>query len=99
MSAATPAVRVALSRYETGALFGQTMGLVAVTAGSFALGAYLGRDMTGGWVGLRYIAALDALLAMNAAVARSEGLALTLLFVFGLLFGLAVAPTIVLRRP
>jgi len=94
MSATTPAVPAQLSRDESGALFGQTMGLVALTAGFFALGAYAGRDMTGGWVGLLYLAAFGALLAMNVAVGRSEGLALALLFAFGFLFGLALAPTI-----
>jgi hypothetical protein len=30
-------------------LFGQTMGYVAITVGFFALGAYLGRNLTYGW--------------------------------------------------
>jgi hypothetical protein len=38
-----------LTRDETGSLFGQTMGLVALTAGLFAVGAYIGRDTSGGW--------------------------------------------------
>jgi hypothetical protein len=33
----------------TGTLFGQTMGLVAVTAALFTVGAYLARDLSGGW--------------------------------------------------
>jgi uncharacterized protein len=37
-----------LSRGQAHALFGQTMGYVALTAGFFALGAYLGRDLNGG---------------------------------------------------
>ena len=37
------------SRDETGALLGQTMGLVALTAGLFALGAYLGRHLATTW--------------------------------------------------
>jgi hypothetical protein len=36
-----------LSREEAGGLLGQTMGLVAVSAGVFALGAYIGRDTSG----------------------------------------------------
>jgi uncharacterized protein len=83
-----------LSRDESGALLGQTMGLVAVTAGVFALGAYLGRDLSGGWAILWYIAAFALLLGMNVAVQRSEQLAVGLLFGFGLLLGLAVAPTV-----
>jgi modulator of FtsH protease len=35
-----------LARDESRTLFGQTMGLVAVTAGLFALEAYLGRDLS-----------------------------------------------------
>jgi uncharacterized protein len=83
-----------ISREETGRLFGQTMGLVALTAALFALGAYLGRDLSGGWVIVCYIAAFALLIGMNAAVQRSEQLAIGLLFGFGVLMGLAVAPTI-----
>jgi modulator of FtsH protease len=83
-----------VSRDESRALFGQTMGLVAITAGLFALGAYLGRDMAHGWAWLWYIAAFVVLFGMNAAARQSEQLAITLLFAFGVIFGLAVAPTI-----
>jgi uncharacterized protein len=83
-----------LSRDESGTLLGQTMGLVAVTTGLFALGAYLGRDMSYGWGWLFFIAAFGVLLALNVAAQRSEGLAVTLLFGFGVLMGLATAPTI-----
>ena len=38
-----------LTRDEAGGLLGQTMGLVALTAGVFTLGAYVGRDIGGGW--------------------------------------------------
>ena len=82
------------TRDETGTLLGQTMGLVAVTAGLFALGAYLGRDLSGVWAIVFYIAAFAVLLGMNAAVQRSEQLAVGMLFAFGVLLGLAVAPTI-----
>jgi modulator of FtsH protease len=70
------------------------MGLVALTAGVFSLGAYLGRDASGGWAILWYIAAFAVLIGMNFAVQRSEQLAVGLLFGFGLLLGLAVAPTV-----
>src|SRR5262245_10629395 len=83
-----------LTRDESGTLLGQTMGLVAVTTGLFALGAYLGRDMSYGWGWLFFIAAFGVLLAMNVAVQRSEGLAVALLFGFGVLMGLATAPTL-----
>ena len=83
-----------VSRDETGRLFGQTMGLVALPAGTFALGAYLGRDLSGGWAILFYIAAFALLLGMNVAVQRSQQLAVGMLFGFGALIGLAVAPTV-----
>lgn len=94
MTSTTSATPAPLTRDEAGGLFGQTMGLVAVTAGVFALGAYIGRDAAGGWAILWYIAAFALLLGMNAAAQRSEQLAVGMLFGFGLLLGLAVAPTI-----
>ena len=94
MTSTTATVPVPSSRIETGALLGQTMGLVALTSGFFALGAYIGRDASGGWGILSFIAAFALLLAINAAAQRSEQLAVGLLFGFGLLLGLAVAPTV-----
>jgi FtsH-binding integral membrane protein len=90
----TTTERAPIARTESGALLGQTMGLVALTAGLFALGAYLGRNQSGSWAWLWYIASFAALFAINFAVQRSEQLAVGLLFGFGLLLGLAVAPTI-----
>jgi modulator of FtsH protease len=75
-------------------LFGQTMGLVAVTAALFALGAYLGRDLSYGWGLVAYIVSFALLLGINFAVSRSEQLAVGLLFGFGLLVGVATAPVI-----
>jgi FtsH-binding integral membrane protein len=94
MESSSTALPQPLTRDESGTLLGQTMGLVAVTTGLFALGAYLGRDMSYGWGWLFFIAAFGVLLAMNVAVQRSEGLAVTLLFGFGVLMGLATAPTL-----
>jgi modulator of FtsH protease len=94
MTPTSTAATTQVSRDETGRLFGQTMGLVALTAGLFALGAYLGRDISGGWAILFYIAAFAVLLGMNAAAQRSEQLAVGMLFGFGALLGLAVAPTV-----
>jgi FtsH-binding integral membrane protein len=94
MSSSTATVQAPLSRVETGALLGQTMGLVALTSGLFALGAYIGRDISGGWAIGSYIAAFALLLGISAAAQRSEQLAAGLLFGFGLLLGLAVAPTV-----
>jgi modulator of FtsH protease len=94
MSSTTATVQAPLSRVETGALLGRMMGLVALTSGLFALGAYIGRDTSGGWAIGSFIAAFALLLGINATARRSEQLAVGLLFGFGLLFGLAVAPTV-----
>ena len=88
-------VQPPLTRDESGTLLGQTMGLVAVTIGLFALGAYLGRDISYRWGWVFFIASFGILFAMNFAARRSEGLAITLLFAFGVLIGLAVSPTLV----
>jgi modulator of FtsH protease len=88
------AIRPALTRDEAGRLLGQTMGLVAVTAGAFALGAYLGRNVAYQWGWLFIIGSLLCLIGLNGAVKRSEQAAITLLFGFGVLTGLAVAPTL-----
>jgi modulator of FtsH protease len=83
-----------MTRAQAHSLFGQTMGYVAMTAVMFALGAYLGRDLAGGAGIALFIAALAALIGLRFASARSAGLAVGLLCAFGLLIGLAVAPTI-----
>jgi uncharacterized protein len=75
-------------------LFGHTMGLVAVTAAFFAGGAYLGRNMSSGAGILWFIASFACLFGIRIAVQRSEQLAVGLLFGFGLLIGLATAPTL-----
>ena len=94
MESNSAVLRPPMTRDETGTLLGQTMGLVAVTAGLFALGAYLGRDISYQWGWVFFIGAFGLLLALNVAAQRSEGLAITLLVGFGVLMGLAVAPTI-----
>jgi FtsH-binding integral membrane protein len=83
-----------LIRDEARTLLGQTMGLVAITAGLFALGAYLGRDLSYGWGWVLFIAAFGCLIGLNVAAQRSEGAAIGFLFAFGVLMGLATAPTI-----
>jgi uncharacterized protein len=83
-----------LARDESRTLFSQTMGLVAVTAGLFALGAYLGRDLSYGWGFVAFIASFVLLIGINFAVSRSEQLAMGLLFGFGVLVGVGTAPTI-----
>ena len=94
MESSTAVTQPTLTREETGTLLGQTMGLVAVTAGLFALGAYLGRDLSYGWGLVLYIPSFASLIGLNFAAQRSERMAITLLFGFGVLIGLATAPTI-----
>jgi uncharacterized protein len=77
------------------ALLGQVMGFVAVAVGFAALGAYLGRDLSGGTGLVLFLGAFACIFALNAAAARGrEQLAIGLLFGLGLLLGLAVAPVI-----
>ncbi|MEO9174127.1 MAG: Bax inhibitor-1 family protein, partial [Gaiellales bacterium] len=82
------------SRDQVRTLFAHTMGLVGVTAAFFAGGAYLGRNMSSGAGILWFIASFACLFGIRLAVQRSEQLAVGLLFGFGLLIGLAVAPTL-----
>jgi FtsH-binding integral membrane protein len=90
----TTTIRPTLDRDEAATLFGKTMGLVAVTAGAFALGAYLGRNLPYQWGWLFFIGSLLCLVGLNRAAQRSEQAAMALLFGFGSLTGLAVAPTL-----
>jgi modulator of FtsH protease len=70
------------------------MGYVAVTAALFALGAYLGRHLGYGVGFAAFIAAFVCLIGMRFAVRRSRQLTVGLLAAFGVLIGLAVAPTL-----
>jgi hypothetical protein len=74
-------------RSDTRTLFGSTMALIAVTTGLFTLGAYLGRNLSGGWGLAFWIASLGCLMAMNVTLRHSERLTLGMLFGFGLLVG------------
>ncbi len=78
---------------ETHVLFAQTMGYVAVTAGFFALGAYIARDLSVGWAFVAYIAGFACLIAMNFT-RRSPSASAGVLFAVGLLLGVAMSPTI-----
>jgi FtsH-binding integral membrane protein len=82
------------ARGQAHALFSQTMGYVAATAGLFAAGAWLGRNLSGGVGIVAFIAAFAVLIGMQFAVRKSAQLAVGLLCAFGLLIGLAVAPTV-----
>ena len=85
----------AATRDRARTLFGQTMFYVAITAGFFALGAYLGRNLSQGWTIVWFIVAFASLIGMNFTVRRSTGLTAGLLFVVGATLGLAMAPVLV----
>ena len=80
---------------STPALFGRVMALVALTVGFATLGVYLGRHLGGsGWF-IAWLLSLGCLIGLNVANSRGQtGLALVLLFGFGLLIGGSVATTI-----
>jgi len=82
-------------RVSTNTLFAQTMTYVAGAAGLFALGAYLGRNLTGAAGLVAFIVAFVCMIAMRATANRSRQGTLALLGAFGLLMGVAVSPTIV----
>ncbi|WP_433166653.1 Bax inhibitor-1/YccA family protein [Kribbella sp. CA-247076] len=82
-------------RDRTRTLFAQTMQYVAGTAGLFAIGAYLGRGLPGVLGLLAFLAAFACLIGMGFAARRSTEATVGLLGGFGLLIGLAVAPTLV----
>jgi uncharacterized protein len=83
---------VALGRDRARAVFGQTMGLVALTCAVAGLGAYLGRDISRGWGIVAFIAAIACIIGLNVAVQRSEQLAIGLLFGLGACLGIGAAP-------
>jgi FtsH-binding integral membrane protein len=85
---------VVRGRDEARAVFGQVMGLVAATVGFAALGAYMGRDLSRGAGWACFAVALLCLLGLNVAAQRSEGLAITLLFVVGLALGAMLGPIV-----
>jgi modulator of FtsH protease len=77
------------------ALFAQTMGYVAATTALFALGAYLGRNLSSFIAFMAYLASFAALIAMRFSVRQSRQATVALLAAFGLLMGVALAPTLV----
>ncbi len=89
-----PGIGPLLTRDRAHTLFGQTMGYVAVTAAIFALGAYLGRHLSYGAGFVAFIVAFVCLIAMRFTATRSQGATIALLAAFGLLIGVAVAPTL-----
>ena len=91
----SPAASVPLTRDQSRALLGQVMGLVALTLGFLALGAYIGRDLSGGIGIVCFIGALACIFGLNVAAARgNDQLSMTLLFGLGLLLGLTLGPVL-----
>jgi uncharacterized protein len=76
-------------------LFARVMGLVAVTCGFAALGAYAGHDLTGLWWLAPWLGALVCLVGLNVAAQRAPTLAVALLFAVGFLLGLSIGVTVV----
>ena len=89
------AVSQPVTRERSLAIFGQVMGLVAITCGFAAAGAYIGRDISGLSSLLPWVAAIGCLIGLN--VANNKGmqqLALVLLFAVGLLLGISIGYTV-----
>src|SRR3954451_11454289 len=85
----------AIGRDQGRELLGRVMGYVAVTVGFASLGAYLGRDLSGGTGLALFIGAFACIFGLNVAATKGrEQLAIGLLFGLGLLLGLAVGPVL-----
>jgi modulator of FtsH protease len=80
---------------RTPALFGRVMALVALTVGCATLGVWVARGWGGaGWF-VAWLLSLVCLVGLNVANSRGNtGMALLLLFAFGLLVGASVATTV-----
>jgi modulator of FtsH protease len=84
-----------ITRDRAREVFGQVMGLVALTVACTALGAYIGRDLSGGTGIIMFIGAFACIFGLNFASAKGhEQLAIGLLFGLGLLLGLAFGPVL-----
>ena len=91
MSTPSRALPTATDRDRTLSIFGEVMGLVAITCLFAAAGAYIGKDLTGLTVLVPWLVAIGCIFGLNVANARgNRQLALVLLFAFGLLLGIAV---------
>jgi modulator of FtsH protease len=85
----------ALTRDQTRGVFGQVMGLVALTLGCTALGAYVGRNFSGGSGLLFIIVLFGCVIGLQAASARGhQQLATALLFALGLALGIFLGPVL-----
>jgi modulator of FtsH protease len=68
-----------VTRGQAHAPFTQTMGYVAINAALFALGAWIGRGLTGGVGIVAFAAAFAALIGMRFAARRCAQLTIGLL--------------------
>jgi modulator of FtsH protease len=86
----------AAAREDSRAIFGKVMFLVAVTAGFTALGAYIARDISGGWAIGAWVGALVLTIAIGFRRQKDEAtpLQMGLLFGIGALLGVAIGPTL-----
>ena len=91
MSTPARALPTVTERDRALSIFGEVMGLVAITCLFAAAGAYVGKDLTGLTVIVPWLVAFGCIFGLNVANARgNRQLALVLLFAFGLLLGIAV---------
>src|SRR3954464_9830062 len=82
------------ARVDARAVFGQVMGLVGVTVGFFAFGAYIGRNLSNGTGIVLFVGSIGCIVGLNVASRRSERLAIVFLFGLGLLLGMALGPVL-----
>lgn len=82
-----------VSRDQAREVLGRTMGLVALTVGVCAFGAWAARDLTFGWAIAFFIAGFASLIGLNFA-RKNHTLSLTLLFAVGAFLGLGIGPTV-----
>ena len=95
MSTPGYAVPAPSARDRSLAVFGEVMGLVALTCAFAAAGAYIGRDLPGAWWIGCWLVALGCIIGLNVANAKgNRQLALVLLFAMGLLLGMSIGTTI-----
>ena len=86
---------VPLGRDHTRTVFGQVMGLVALTLGFLGLGAFIARSLSGGLGIFFFIGSFAAIFGLNIASSRGrDQVATTLLFGLGLLLGLGLSPVL-----
>ena len=84
-----------LTRDQSRSVFGQVMGLVALTFGALGLGAYVARNLSGGSGIIFFLIAFACIFGLQFASARGhEQLAIALLLGMGLFLGLGLGPVL-----